>query len=501
MLNDVLLPAMKDVGDRFGAGELILPFVLQSAEVMKRAVAHLEQYLDRLEGQAKGKVVLATVFGDVHDIGKNLVNTILSQQRLHGVRPRPAGADERDHRQGGRGRAPTRSACRRCSCRRRSRCRSALHELDHRGAALPGAGRRRGDQPRVRPPDRVPRGRPRRTSRGVFYCKDAFEGLDADGAAERRRAARPAARRAARAGRGRAATRASPRRRPSRRPSGPAATTCARRRGARAAVPGRARCGGIDPDGGVRADGRSRSTSLVGRQGRARRGVGAAARRRLRPRRARMQARRSRRAGSSPRAVYGFFRGAADGDDAVVIFDADGGRARPVRVPAPGAARPAVHLRLLPPGRRRARRDRAPDRDGRPRGDGALDALQAAEEYSEAYFAHGLAIEAAEGLAESCTAGSWPSSASARAGPPLLVGLPGLPRPGAPRAGAATCSAPPRPRSASALRGVPVHPEQSTAAIVVHHPQAIYFSARRASAPAATTTGARHRYRYQAPRQ
>src|SRR2546421_1927719 len=78
VLNSVLLPAMKDVGDRFGAGELILPFVLQSAEVMKRAVACLEGFLEKKEGYTKGKVVLATVFGDVHDIGKNLVNTILS---------------------------------------------------------------------------------------------------------------------------------------------------------------------------------------------------------------------------------------------------------------------------------------------------------------------------------------------------------------------------------------------------------------------------------------
>jgi len=78
VLNHVLLPAMKDVGDRFGAGELILPFVLQSAEVMKKAVAHLEQFLEKKEGVTKGKVVLATVYGDVHDIGKNLVSTILS---------------------------------------------------------------------------------------------------------------------------------------------------------------------------------------------------------------------------------------------------------------------------------------------------------------------------------------------------------------------------------------------------------------------------------------
>ncbi|MBI4545335.1 MAG: methionine synthase [Gemmatimonadetes bacterium] len=78
VLNNVLLPAMKEVGDKFGAGELILPFVLQSAEVMKRAVARLESYLDKVEGQSKGRVVLATVFGDVHDIGKNLVHTILA---------------------------------------------------------------------------------------------------------------------------------------------------------------------------------------------------------------------------------------------------------------------------------------------------------------------------------------------------------------------------------------------------------------------------------------
>ncbi|HET9012405.1 MAG TPA: homocysteine S-methyltransferase family protein, partial [Gemmatimonadaceae bacterium] len=78
VLNEVLLPAMKEVGDKFGAGELILPFVLQSAEAMKKAVKHLEQFLEKAEGYTKGRVVLATVYGDVHDIGKSLVNTILS---------------------------------------------------------------------------------------------------------------------------------------------------------------------------------------------------------------------------------------------------------------------------------------------------------------------------------------------------------------------------------------------------------------------------------------
>lgn len=78
VLNNVLLPAMKEVGDKFGAGELILPFVLQSAEAMKKSVAYLEQFMERVEGSTKGTVVLATVYGDVHDIGKNLVKTILS---------------------------------------------------------------------------------------------------------------------------------------------------------------------------------------------------------------------------------------------------------------------------------------------------------------------------------------------------------------------------------------------------------------------------------------
>ncbi len=75
-LNEDLLPAMKEVGDKFGAGELILPFVLKSAECMKAAVAELEKYLLKEEGSTKGRLVLGTVYGDVHDIGKNLVKTI-----------------------------------------------------------------------------------------------------------------------------------------------------------------------------------------------------------------------------------------------------------------------------------------------------------------------------------------------------------------------------------------------------------------------------------------
>ena len=79
IVNDTLLEGMKVVGELFGSGEMQLPFVLQSAEVMKTAVAHLEPHMDKVEGQAgKGTIVLATVKGDVHDIGKNLVDIILS---------------------------------------------------------------------------------------------------------------------------------------------------------------------------------------------------------------------------------------------------------------------------------------------------------------------------------------------------------------------------------------------------------------------------------------
>ena len=78
IINNFLLDGMKVVGEMFGAGKMQLPFVLQSAETMKAAVAHLEPHMERIEGQEKGTIVLATVKGDVHDIGKNLVDIILT---------------------------------------------------------------------------------------------------------------------------------------------------------------------------------------------------------------------------------------------------------------------------------------------------------------------------------------------------------------------------------------------------------------------------------------
>jgi 5-methyltetrahydrofolate--homocysteine methyltransferase len=78
IINNILLEGMKVVGELFGSGQMQLPFVLQSAETMKAAVAHLEPHMEKIEGSSKGKIVLATVKGDVHDIGKNLVDIILT---------------------------------------------------------------------------------------------------------------------------------------------------------------------------------------------------------------------------------------------------------------------------------------------------------------------------------------------------------------------------------------------------------------------------------------
>ncbi|WP_405095910.1 methionine synthase [Micromonospora sp. NBC_01412] len=78
IINDLLLDGMKVVGELFGSGQMQLPFVLQSAEVMKTAVAYLEPQMEKADDDGKGRIVLATVKGDVHDIGKNLVDIILS---------------------------------------------------------------------------------------------------------------------------------------------------------------------------------------------------------------------------------------------------------------------------------------------------------------------------------------------------------------------------------------------------------------------------------------
>ncbi|MBN1373540.1 MAG: methionine synthase [Anaerolineaceae bacterium] len=175
VLNGILLPAMKEVGDKFGAGELILPFVLQSAEVMKKAVSHLENYLEKKEGVAKGILVLATVYGDVHDIGKNLVKTILSNNGYQVIdigkqvpadtiisRAVEANAD-----------AIGLSALLVSTSKQMS---LIVNELQRRGLSFPvligGAAINRRFGRRILQTESGDSYAP-----GVFYCKDAFEGL------------------------------------------------------------------------------------------------------------------------------------------------------------------------------------------------------------------------------------------------------------------------------------------------------------------------------------
>ncbi|MDQ6818344.1 MAG: homocysteine S-methyltransferase family protein, partial [Actinomycetota bacterium] len=177
-LNDVLLPAMKEVGDKFGAGELILPFVLQSAEVMKRAVAHLERYLDKLEGYTKGTVVVATVFGDVHDIGKSLVNTILTNNGYTVIDlgkqvPISTIVDAAVEHEAT---AIGLSALLVSTSKQMPAC---VQELHARGLQFPvligGAAINRNFGLRILYPDGLDT--EEIYAPGVFYCKDAFEGL------------------------------------------------------------------------------------------------------------------------------------------------------------------------------------------------------------------------------------------------------------------------------------------------------------------------------------
>ena len=175
VLNNVLLPAMKEVGDKFGSGELILPFVLQSAEVMKKAVTQLENYLDRVEGTSKGIVVLATVFGDVHDIGKNLVNTILSNNgyTVHDLGKQVPISRIIDTAREVNATAIGLSALLVSTSKQMPLC---IKELHHQSLDIPviigGAAINRAYAHRsLFVADDLPYGA------GVFYAKDAFEGL------------------------------------------------------------------------------------------------------------------------------------------------------------------------------------------------------------------------------------------------------------------------------------------------------------------------------------
>jgi len=477
VLNNVLLPAMKDVGDRFGAGELILPFVLQSAEVMKRSVAHLEQYLDRLEGQAKATVVLATVFGDVHDIGKNLVGTILSNNGYKVVdlgRQVPLNVIM-DSAVAERADAVGLSALLVSTSRQMP---LALHELDHRGLRVPvlvgGAAINRAFGRRIAFLDDG-----RMYEPGVFYCKDAFEGLGvmdrlSDGElrggviAERRAEA--------------IAERDAPKPAPAQEPAPARAGRDSLRRDVEVPEPpflGARRLDAIDP-AAVFALMDERSLYKLSWGGK---GVRGEEWERLlagdfRPRRERMQAEAVAQGWIVPRAVYGFFGAVADGDDTVVLDEAGDelGRFEFPRqdrhdrlcisdyLREAGDGADVIALQIVTAG---------------PEATAHVDALQAAGEYSEAYFAHGLAVEAAEGLAEYVHR--------------RILGDLGLDMGRGRRYSWGYPACPDLEQHELVLQLLPPAadlgielsaayqfiPEQTTAAIVIHHPQAVYFSARR----------------------
>ena len=361
---------MKEVGDKFGAGELILPFVLQSAEVMKKAVKHLEQFLEKRRGLHQGQ-------GRARDgVRRRARHRQVArqhdplEQRLHRVRSRQAGAGEHDHREGARGRTPTRSGCRRCSCRRRSRCRCACRSSTGAGMKIPGADRRRGDQSALRPARAVRRGRARVRARACSTARMRSRAWRRWIASRTTRRARRVRREAAR----RRAQRQVPRARTSARTS-PPATRAAQRSDVTADNP--RSDGAVLRHAHARATFRSTrcsrcstSTSCIACSGAAR-GSGPeydATVRTSSSRRSRVsRSPRSATAGSSRAPSTALPRRSRSGND-LVVYDPDAysarrhdARDRALPLPAPGRPRASVHRRLFPLGRveRRGRRRRS----------------------------------------------------------------------------------------------------------------------------------------------
>jgi 5-methyltetrahydrofolate--homocysteine methyltransferase len=480
-LNEVLLPAMKEVGDKFGAGELILPFVLQSAEVMKRAVAQLEKYLDKLEGYTKGTVVLATVFGDVHDIGKSLVNTILTNNGYTVVdlgKQVPLqtiieAAKEHDATAIGL------SALLVSTSKQMPMCVQELHEQKLQfpvligGAAINRDFGLRALYPHGREDDTLYEG-------GVFYCKDAFEGLSkmdqlVDG--EAREALLEKTREAA----------------VRLREKGPEpelgdTTDSSVRSKARTdhAVPTPPWWGRREVEADMDSVFHHLDTHVLFKLHWGGRGVKGEAWQKLvgedfRPRLERMW----READYlRPRAVLGYFPCYADGNE-VVVLDPDD--------------RETVLERLVFP--RQPKHDRLCIADFyKPKDSGELDviALQAVTagdqvtelmaqlekdgEFAEQLFVHGLGVQTAEGMAE------WLHSTVRDAldiprdqGRRWSWGYPACPEQSEHEKVFRLLDAP-----ALGMRlsgGYAVEPEQSTVAIIAHHPQAVYFGMKSGFLP------------------
>lgn len=478
VLNEILLPAMKDVGDRFGRGELILPFVLQSAEVMKKAVAHLEQFLERSEGATKGTVVLATVFGDVHDIGKNLVHTILANNgyTVHDLGKQVPTNTILEKAVEVNADAIGLSALLVSTSKQMPVC---LEEQDARGLRFPviigGAAINRDFGRRIA----LLQDGTRFFEPGVFYARDAFEGLDLVDALtsdpQRRRELVERAKREAFA---------QSERRSAQAPSSPPASSPVK--ADRAQVP-------KPPFWGVRTleridlrqlwpcfDLRSLyrlSWGAANTKGDAfERLVGEE----FEPRLRRYQTEAERERLLEPKVVYGYFPAAGLGNE-IILYDPAQPATQIARLefprqiggehlsladyllePQDAGASDVVALQIVTVGRTAAQR---------------TESLQAAGDYSESYFVHGFSVQAAEALAEYAHRHirrelglehdrgkrySWGYGACPDLGQHDVVF---------------------RLLDATSKIGVTltsafqIVPEQSTAAIVMHHPRAAYFNA------------------------
>jgi 5-methyltetrahydrofolate--homocysteine methyltransferase len=482
-LNKVLLPAMKEVGDKFGAGELILPFVLQSAEVMKRAVARLERYLERIEGYTKGTVVVATVFGDVHDIGKSLVNTILTNNgytvvdlgKQVPIQTIIDAAVEHDATAIGL------SALLVSTSKQMPACIAELHARGlHYPVLLGGAAINRNFGLRAL----YPEGSDSEAlyEPGVFYCKDAFEGLEKmdrliepDGRAALLEQIREAAR--------------TLRAQPAVEEVGPPVTDASVRSATRVdnPVPTPPYLGTREIEVDLDEVYHHLDTHVLFKLHWGGRGVKGEEWQRLvhddfAPRLERMWRDQTY---LHPRAVLGYFPCNADGNE-LIVWDPE----------APGSRELE---RLVFP--RQPRHDRICLADFfRPRSSGEIDVcalqavtagdavtelttrLQQGGEFSEQLFVHGLGVQAAEGMAEWLHAriredlGLEPTQ-----GRRYSWGYPACPEQSEHEKVFRLLDAPRIGLRLSA--GHAIEPEQSTVAIVAHHPQAVYFGMKSGFLP------------------
>jgi 5-methyltetrahydrofolate--homocysteine methyltransferase len=479
VLNNVLLPAMKEVGDKFGAGELILPFVLQSAEVMKKAVAHLEQFLEKKEGTSKGVVVLATVFGDVHDIGKNLVNTILSNNgyTVHDLGKQVPMNTILEKAVEVNADAIGLSALLVSTSKQMPIC---VSEQDARKLNFPilvgGAAINREFGRRISFLDDGER----YFAPGVFYAKDAFEGLDIMEALTQSDETREAFVRETRARAEKAKAAAATV------VHAPRSGKTAREHLSRVEAP-------APPFWGVRTlefvepkelwphfDLRSLYRLSWGGANLKGEAWEKTVREEFEPRLHRYRASAERELVLSPRVVYGYYPAAGEGDDVIVYDPKDPAReiarmtfarqaggehlclADYFREPEDGRAADVVAFQVVTVGREVSER---------------TDALQAAGDYSESYFLHGFSVQSAEALAEHTHARirrelgfdggrgkrySWGYGACPDLSQHAIVWR---------------LMDVERAIDAELSEAFQIIPEQSTAAIVVHHPQASYFNA------------------------